>query len=223
MRLWGDMTLTPRHKLLIGIGAAVLLVGLAVYMTRDLWNPPPDNTRYHDSSFTFVYPRVFNAEEYDAGAVGIGESNEGTFTPLVEVVRYQSDPDVALPVSFDAYVRKQALALCGSDGSGESLTCTDLATVPYTSTQGLEGQELSLTLQRKNLESGTTTTETFAPVYVFNTTRPVEDPEDTLRYRALFVYPSFTSAAAGNTHPELLAQIIDSLLIPDGVSTTTSR
>lgn len=216
------MTLTPRHKLLIGIGAVVLL-GLAVYMTRDLWNPPPDNTTYHDSTFSFVYPRTYSADEYAPGAVVVGTTTDNGFSPLVEVIRYQSDRDVALPSSFEAYVERQALALCGSDGPTESLTCTDAVSVPYTSAQGLMGEELSLTLLRTNLASGTTTTETFAPLYVFNMTRPVEDPEDTLRYRALFVYPSFSSAVSGNTNPELLTQIIDSLLIPDGVSTTTSR
>lgn len=217
------MTLTPRHKLLIGIGAAVLLVGLVVYMTRDLWNPPPDNTTYRDSAFSFVYPRVFSTEEYDAAAVAIGPKADGVLTPQVAVIRYQSDPDSALPATFDAYVRRQALALCGSDGPVENLTCSDAVFTPYTSSQGLEGQQLSLTLLRTNLESGTTTTEAFAPLYVFNATRPVEDPEDSLRYRAVFVYPSFSSVVSGNTNPELLTQIIDSLQIPGGVSTTTSR
>lgn len=217
------MTLTPRHKLLIGIAGALLLVGLIVYMTQDLWNPPPDNTTYHDSAFSFVYPRVYSAEEYDSNAVGIKEKTEGVVTPLVEVIRYQSDPDVSLPASYDVFVERQALALCGSDGPVEGLTCTDLVRTPYTSAQGLVGEELSLTLERTNLESGTTTTETFAPVYVFNATRPIEDLEDTFRYRAVFVFPSFSTAASGNMNSALLAQIIDSLLIPDGVSTITSR
>ncbi len=217
------MTLTPRHKLLIGIMGALLLVGLVLYMTQDLWNPPPDNTTYHDNAFSFVYPRIYSALEYDSSAVGIRENVEGMLTPLVEVIRYQSDPDVALPASYDMFVERQALALCGSDGPVEGLTCTDLVRTPYTSAQGLVGEELSLTLKRTNLESGTTTSETYAPLYVFNATLPVEDPEDTLRYRAVFVYPSFSSAASGNSNPGLLKQIIDSLLIPDGVSTVVGR
>lgn len=216
------MILTPKHKLFIGIGAVALLAALA-FATQDVWKPLPDTTTYHDNSFSFEYPRVNNAEEYAPGAVIVGTEGDEGLTPLVEVVRYQSDPDVALPPTFDVYVRKQALALCGSDGSGESLTCTDLVAAPYTSAQGLEGQELSLTLERKNLASGTTTTETFAPIYVFNTTRAVEDPEDTFRYRALFVYPSFASAISGSASPALLSQVIDSLLIPGGVSSVVSR
>lgn len=216
------MILTPKHTLLIGIGA-VILIAAALFFTQDLWKPLPETTTYRDGDFSFVYPRVNSTDEYDSGAVAVGTSGDAGFAPLVEVIHYQSDPDSPLPATFDAYVRKQALALCGSDGPIENLTCTDAVITPYTSAQGLEGQELSLTLVRTNLESGTTTTETFAPLYVFNLTRPVEDPEETLRYGALFVYPAFSSVASGSTSPELLAQVIDSLLIPRGVSTTVGR
>lgn len=216
------MTLTPRQKLLIGIGAAVLVVGTAIYLSRDFWIPLPDNTTYNDSNFSFVYPRVYDTKEYNSGAVIVGETADSVFSPLVEVVRYESDRDVALPATFDLYVKKQAQALCGSDGL-ESVTCTNVVATPYTSAQGIAGQELSLTLNRKSLETGVTATSTFGPVYVFNTTRPVEDPLDTLRYRAVFVYPSFASVISASTSPALLAQVIDSLTLSNGVSTTTSR
>ena len=216
------MILTPKYKLFIGIGAVVLLAVLA-FATQDVWKPLPEMTTYHDNGFSFEYPRVNNAEEYAPGAVIVGTAGDEGLSPLVEVIRYQSDPDTALPATFDAYVRKQALALCGSDGSVERLSCTDVVATPYTSAQGLEGQELSLTLVRTNLADGTTATETFAPIYVFNTTRPVEDAEDRFRYRAVFVYPSFASVISGTASPALLAQIIDSLLIPGGVSDIVSR
>lgn len=218
------MILTPKHKLLIGIVGVVLVLVAALVLFRNAWFPLSDETTYHGSGFTFVYPHASDAEEYAPGAVVVGNSSEdGVFSPLVEVVRYQSDREVALPPTFDAYVKRQALALCGSDGGVESLSCTDAAAAPYTSAQGLEGQELTLTLLRTNLESGTTTTETFGPIYVFNMTRPVENPEEALRYRALFVYPSFAAATSGSTSPKLLTQIIDSLLIPNGVSSTVGR
>lgn len=216
------MILTPRHKLLIGIGAALLIIGMTIYLTRDLWMPIPDNTTYRDSNFSFVYPRVYETKEYAAGTVTVGDTIDDVFRPLVEVIRYESDRDVALPATFDAYIKRQAQVLCGSDGA-ESVTCTDVLVAPYTSAQGLVGQELSLTLNRKNLISGTTTTATFGPVYVFNTTRPVENPSDTLRYRAIFVYPSFASVVSATTSPALLTQIIDSLALSNGVSTTTKR
>lgn len=218
----GDMILTPTHKILIGIGAVALIAG-GLYLARDLWSPVPDHTTYHDRSFSFSYPRTYEAEEYAPGTVFVGDTEDGTFTPQVEVVQYESDPDVALPATFDAYVKKQALALCGTDGPVESATCTDAALAPYTSAQGLTGQELTLTILRTNLESGTTTTATFAPVYVFNMTRPLEAPEDTFRYEALFVYPSFASVIAGPPASPLLAEVIDSLVLPRGTSTTTSR
>jgi hypothetical protein len=216
-----DMTLTLRHKILIGIMAAIL-VGLGVYLTRDVWTPIPDNTTYRDKNFSFEYPRVYKAEEYNRGAVIVGSKQDDLFTPLVEVVRYESDRDVALPPTFDIYVERQAQALCGSDGPIESMSCSDVVSAPFTSAQGLVGQELSLTLNRKNLASGTTTTATFGPVYVFNTTQPIKAPTDTLRYRAIFVYPSFASVASASTSPALLTQVIDSLLLPE-VGTTTSN
>ncbi len=222
MRKSVDMTLTLRHKILIGL-AAVILVGLGIYLTRDVWTPVPDNTTYRDKNFSFEYPRIHKAEEYNRGAVIVGSKQDDLFIPLVEVVRYENDRDVALPPSFDVYVERQAQALCGSDGPVESLTCSDVVAVPFTSAQGLVGQELSLTLNRKSLASGTTTTDTFGPVYVFNMTRPVKDPTDTLRYRAIFVYPSFASVASASTSPALLTQIIDSLLLPEVGTTTPSN
>jgi len=216
------MTLTQNPQLLIRIAIVVLIVIGIAYLSRDLWNPLPDDTTYQDSGFSFTYPRLYDANDYDAGTVIIGETIDDTFSPLVEVVRYESDRDVALPATFDAYVKKQAQALCGSDGA-ESITCTNVVATPYTSAQGLIGQELSLTLTRKSLETGSTATSTFGPVYVFNTTRPIEEPTDTLRYRAVFVYPSFASVITGSTSPALLTSVIDSLTIPNGVSTTTAR
>lgn len=216
------MTLTSKHKLLIGIGAVVLAL-LVVFLTRDLWTPLPETTTYHNNSFSITYPREYTAKEYSSSSVVVGNAEGDLFDPLVEVVRYESDRDVALPVSFDAYIERQAMALCGSDGPIEDLACTDAVRAPYTSPQGLTGQELTLTLLRTNLESGTTTTETFGPIYVFNTTPPVESPEDTLRYRAIFVYPSFSTLIAGRAEPLLLTKIIDSLTLPGDVSTVVGR
>lgn len=216
------MTPIPKRALLIGAGAVVLMA-TALFFTQDLWKPLPKTTIYRDRDFSFEYPRVNSTEEYDSGAVAVGVRGDEGFAPLVEVIHYQSDPDSPLPPTFDAYVRKQALVLCGSDGPVEDLTCTDAVSTPYTSAQGLEGQELSMTLVRTNLESGTTTSETFSPLYIFNMTRPADSAEDTFRYGALFVYPAFSSVVSGNTSSGLLAQIIDSLLVPDEISTTTSR
>lgn len=215
------MTLTPRRKLIAGIAAAVLLVGTVLFLTEDTWLPDPANVSYRDQNFSFDYPREYKIDEFARGTVIIGDRESDVFNPLVEVILYQSDPDAALPVNFDAFMNRQAQALCGSD-SIEKITCSNVVAAPYTSSQGLLGQQLSLTLTRENLESGTTTTEIFGPVYVFNTTRYVQDSA-ALRYRAIFVYPSFTSIVAGSTSPELLTKVLDSLTIPGGISTVTSR
>lgn len=222
MRKSVDMTLTPRRKLIAGIAAAVLLVGTVLFLTQDTWVPDPANVSYRDQNFSFDYPREYKVEEFARGTAIVGDRENDVFNPLVEVMVYQSDPDAALPVNFDAFMNRQTQALCGSD-SIEKITCSNVVATPYTSSQGLLGQQLSLTLTRENLESGTSTTEIFGPVYVFNTTRFVADPADTFRYRAIFVYPSFASVVAKSTSHELLTKVLDSLTIPGGISTVTSR
>jgi hypothetical protein len=100
----------------------------------------------------------------------------------------------------------------------ESITCTQVGVTPYTSPKGLSGQMLDLTLVRKNLKTGTTTSSTYGPFYVFNTTATAT-PDAPLRYTAIFVYPrSLLSVDEGTTTPALMQQIIGSLALPNGVS-----
>ncbi len=213
------MNLSSNQKKLLGGGIIALLViaGIA-YGTRKHWVPVPDNTTYHDVDFSFTYPRIFHLDEYAIDVATLGKPFGDTFTPLVEVVRYESDPDVTLPATYSDFIQKQAENLCGADGPRESITCTSAVAKPYTSPKGLVGKELTLTLVRKNLKTATTTSIDYGPFYVFNMT-PQPTRETLARYSALFVYPSLAAFIDANSSPALLQQVVDSLVIPAGVST----
>jgi hypothetical protein len=209
------MELLKKYRLWIA-GAIVVIAGIYLLTVAiDALTPPPDNTEFKSRNFSFTYPRVYTAEEYSPEEVSIGtEREDGVIDPLVQVVHYKSDPDVAVPASFDAFVKRQAAALCGSDAA-ESVTCTEVGTAAYTSpTNGAVGQKLNLTLVRKNLTSGTTTSSTYGPLYVFNTTTATTStPEDPLRYSAIFIYPSLQTFLSGATTSQaLLDQVINTFV-----------
>jgi hypothetical protein len=208
------MNLSQKQKKQIG-AVFIIFVLIAIYGSRTMWLPVPDDTTYHDVGYSFTYPRLYHISEYGIGVASLGRPFGDTYTPLVEVVQYDSDPDVALPKSYDAFVMKQAIDICGSDSSVESITCTATSTTRYTSAQGLSGKELMLTLTRKNLVTSTTTKMAYGPFYGFNMT-PKPTKDSPLRYRVLLVYPSLEAFVAGTSSPKLLQTVIDSLVIPAG-------
>ncbi|CAN5689982.1 hypothetical protein BH11PAT2_BH11PAT2_04370 [soil metagenome] len=211
------MNLSKTQKRQIG---AVLLIFIliSIFASKRHWGPVPDNTTYHDVGFSFTYPRIYHLDEYAIDVASIGKPFGDTFTPLVEVVRYQSDPDSKLPPTYSDFIKNQALNLCGADGSTESITCTKADAKPYTSAKGLSGQELTLTLVRKNLKTATTTSTNYGPIYVFNTT-PQPATGDPFRFQALFAYPSLAAFVGATSSPELLQKVVDTLVIPGKVST----
>lgn len=198
--------------------AAVIILGIGVLlMTFGFFTTTPKLTDFKSRYFSFEYPRVYATQEYASGEVSIGIQNGQILMPNIEVNRYQSDPDVAAPPSFDAFMKEQAAALCGADGPTESVTCTQVGVTPTTTPNGLSGQMLDLMLIRKNLATGTTTSSTYGPLYVFNTTATAT-PDSPLRYTAVFVYPALSAFLDGTTTPDLMQQVISTLTLPEGVS-----
>ena len=204
-----------KRRLLI-LGGAVLLLIAAVLLWReyedtDGWAPLPEETAYQGSEFSFSYPRGYSLEEYVRGVVSLGMRSEDERTSLVEVVRSRHDPDVAAPASFQAFVNRQALALCGSDDAAFAISCSNpvSTTTPFGGEH--EGIALTLTMTRTNA-AGETSTEPFGPIYVFNTTQEVT-AEDPLRYEAIFVYPSLEALRAGTSTPALVEQVARSIVI----------
>lgn len=203
-------------KRLLILGGAVLLLIAAVlfwreYEDTDGWAPLPEETAYQGSEFSFSYPRGYSLQEYARGVVSLGTKTDDTRTSLVEVVRYRHDPDVATPASFQAFVNRQALALCGSDDATFIISCSNPVATSTEFGGEYEGSALTLTMTRTNA-AGETTREDFGPIYVFNTT-PEVTAEDPLRYEAIFVYPSLEAVRAGTSTPALVEQVARSIVI----------
>ncbi|MEO6536678.1 MAG: hypothetical protein ABIT47_03205 [Candidatus Paceibacterota bacterium] len=212
------MNLSPSQKKQIG-AVLIIFVLISIYGSRRSWLPVPDNTTYHDVDLSFTYPRTYHLDEYGIDIASLGKPFGDTFTPLVEVVRYENDPDEKLPATYLDFIKKQAMNLCGSDGSIESITCTKVDAKPFVSSKGLHGQQLSLTLVRKNLITATSTNSQYGPIYVFNTTpQPVKG--ETFGFRSIFVYPSLGAFVDGTSSPELLQNVVDTIMIPAKVMST---
>jgi hypothetical protein len=207
------------------IAAAVIVVigGFAAdhYFNHTAANITTDVSTFSSGNFSFTYPRVLAAKEYDDGVVSLGGESNGVFIPFVDVVRYKSDPDRAAPASFETFVARQAVALCGgSDAAGADLACADPVVKPYASPTGLAGSEVSLTLIHTDPTTGARTESTYAPVYVFNTTPDVE-PGEALRYQAVFVYPDFSTFALASSSASLVPDIAAALEVTTGKRFTT--
>lgn len=205
--------ITKYRWYLIGL-LAVIIVVFGIYHYEKT-RPGPILTElstFHSGNFTFVYPRTYESKEYATGVVSVGENYQNAgFIPLADVVRYKADPDVAQPVSFDAFMKKQVASLCGSDDSTQSISCTNPVVTPYTSTTGVSGSEVNLTLTKKNLSTGTVTTATYGPIYVFNSTDTTAKP---VRYQGVFIYPTFSSfILVGTTSPAFIESIATTIAI----------
>lgn len=212
------MDFLKQNRFRIATALVIVLGAGLLYFTYSYFHPLPDTTTFKSKFFSFDYPRTYTAQEYAPGVVSIGTKNGDVLMPYIEVNRYQSDPDVAIPASFDIFMKRQASALCGADGPIESITCTQVGVTPYSSPKGFSGQKLNLTLVRKNLKSGTTTSSTYGPFYVFNTTATAT-PDSPLRYSAIFIYPSLSAFInQGTTTPALMDEILGTLDLPNGIS-----
>lgn len=210
------MDFLKNNRFRIAVALVIVLGAGLLYFTVGQ-RPLPDTTTFKSKYFSFDYPRTYATQEYAPGVVSIGTKNGEILMPNVEINRYQSDPDEKSPASFDAFMKKQAGALCGADGPTESVTCTQVGLTPYTSPKGLSGQKLDLTLVRKNLKTGTTTSSTYGPFYVFNTTPP-PTPDVPLRYTAIFVQPALSAFLDGTTSPALMDEVMGTLVLSNGVS-----
>lgn len=197
---------------LIGV---LVIVGAILLAVQLFHKSAPANTSYTSSEFSFSYPRTYDTEEYAPGVVTVGHRVKGGFAPVVEVNTYESDPQSALPKTFAIFVKQQIEALCGSDDSQTSITCTQTDVAPYTSALGEKGETMNLKAVSKNLKTGTTTSATYGPFYVFSTTPTNPNTKDkAFHYSGVFIYPSFIAFLGGNTSPELLHQVIDTFAFP---------
>lgn len=215
----GNMNFLKKNRFTIA-GVLVVILGAGIaYLTYSYLNPVPDTTDFKSSRYSFTYPRTYTAHEYSSGEVTLGTMKKDTLTPYVEVNWYRSDPESAAPKNFDEFMKRQAAALCGADGPVESITCTEVGVTPYVNPNGEDSSMLNLTLVRKNLKSGTTTSATYGPFYVFNTSRPATSAAP-VQYSAVFVYPSLSAFLNGTTSPALIQQVVTTFKVPGGVTRT---
>jgi hypothetical protein len=202
---------TRSKKKLILTVIAVLVVGGLVYFFRDHLIPPPAETRYEGAGYSFVYPRTYDLVEYSRNAVGLWKDGRPA-TQQVEVVIYRNDPDQAVPTSYQAFVEAQAINLCGTDSGTEKVECSEVISIATTTAQGYVGQQLGMTLTRTNLISGTTTIGALEPIYVFDLAQGRPADATGYRYKALFVYPSVSTALMEGGNKKLIEQIAGTLV-----------
>lgn len=208
------MTFIQKYRYYI-IAAAVVVVALLAwggyYLAhhKHVLAPLPEVTEFRSGDFSFTYPRITDAKEYADGVVSVGGEYNGYFIPLVDVVHYKNDSQSAAPANLTAFITKQAQALCGGDAAGVRVTCGSPVLTEYTSPTGLKGQEISLTITETNVTTGTSTTLTYAPIYVFAPRIQPASVDGPARYDAVFVYPTFSSfLATGTTSAELIGEVV---------------
>lgn len=211
------MKFIRKNRFIIAI-LLVLVLGAFLLFGYKALHPLPKDTVFRTQYYTFTYPRIFDAKEYAPDVVSLGHKNGDSFDPLVEVVRYQSDPDESLPANYLAFIKRQAAALCGADGPIESVSCSEIGITDATTTNGDSAKKLDLTLVKKNIKTGTTTSETFGPFYVFNTTL-TPNSDFPLRYSAVFINPSLFAFLNGTSSPELMDKVVATFKLNSPAST----
>ncbi len=206
----------PQKRTLLLIGAGIVgvaLLAFAGYLIYDNTRPVPDTATFRTSFYSFDYPREYRIEEYASGVISIGTETEEGFQPLVEVVRYQNDPQSPPPASFTQFVNGQLENLCGSDDPSVPDTCIVPTGVAYQSPTGFQGQQFDLSLTSSTAAEGAPSIP-FGPIYVFNITR--EEQEPPIRYSALVVYPSLDAVKKGIDTSELQRIVMQTFdLTPD--------
>ncbi|MBU1292921.1 hypothetical protein KJ819_02520 [Patescibacteria group bacterium] len=212
---------TNQKNMLIGGGVLVLILLVlgGWYLASNSKPVSTDTSTFRSKAFWFDYPRTYDVREFETGAVLVGSAEKREFTPLVQVMEYKSDPDEALPVSYEAFVRQQALALCGSDDSKTNVECADVVVEPFTSLNAFEGLKLTMSLVSTDLETEEVAVSSFGPIYAFDITKP-GTAEDPLRYSTIFVNPTLAATLAKKDVTELLNNIVDRLVVNDGKSGT---
>lgn len=173
-----------------------------------------DRELYTGEIVSFVIPMDTQVMQYGLRTAIVGREEAGAFLPLVDAVQYREDPQAPVSATYDAFLHAQLFALCGSDA--EQVTCTNSAATPYTTSGGVLGQEIVLTLVRTS-PSGIQSESTFGPIYAFNQSRAATE-HNPRAFKALLIYPSFTTYLKGVPAFDTLDAVMETLVIEDGVS-----
>lgn len=193
------------------LAVALVIAGLWYFRPAFI----PGNKAVHEGEIvSFTIPSGMVVEQYGLRTTLVGRMEEDTFLPLVDAVQYRQDPDGPAIATYDAFLRAQLLALCGSDA--ETVSCTNVAGIPYTAPDGTVGEEYTLTMIRTS-PTGAVNESVFGPVYAFNQSRAATE-NNPRQFKALLIYPSFTTYLKGIPAFDTLDEILETLVIEDGVT-----
>lgn len=206
--------LMNRRPLLISVVAIVAAVVLGFYLFDSIPKPLPETVTFSSGNFSFDHALAFQTREYAKGVVAVGgsQTSADAFIPLIDVVEYKHDLQSAAPASFDAFVARQAKALCAADSSTETVACTDMVEKPFVTAAQLPGKEVSFTLIRTTVKTGAVAKSTFGPIFVFNTTEAPE-PGEKSRYKGVFIYPTFSTFLLAPGTADFVRDIATTLVI----------
>jgi hypothetical protein len=177
-----------------------IAIGLALW-----WWPAPDtellpqggeNSELHTYTnemygYSIVYPDEVEVEEYTPEVISIGTRTlAGGFDSDVDVSVARSGGEGGYE-DFEAFAFERSRNFCAADGPSETIHCERIESRSlFTSTTGVLGEELYLTLVHENFSTGASSTTRFGPIYAFDMSDRVEGSA----FTALFIYeplPSF--------------------------------
>lgn len=206
--------------------ALIIVLGIVVLALLAIWyffsgGGAAFGTKTFDGHLvSFSYPGQYEVQEYSTRAVAVGRAVDGLFTPEVEINEYREDRDSASAGDYDTFIFQQTLAICATDEPGITVECTGTKSMKYETQDDANGSVITLR-GNKTLADGTVEPFEFGPVYVFNRTIPA-DEDDPIIYRALMIYPSFSSFIKGEANVSLLDdRIMPSLVINQELSKIT--
>lgn len=205
-----------KYVVVVALLAVVLLIA-GLWYVRPAFIPGSE-TVHEGEIVSFTIPSGTLVEQYGLRTTLVGRMEEDTFLPLVDAVQYRQDPDAPTVTTYDAFLRAQLLALCGSDA--ETVSCTNVAGIPYITPDGTPGEEYTLTMMRTS-PSGAVNESTFGPVYAFNQSRAATE-NNPRQFKALLIYPSFTTYLKGIPAFDTLDAILETLVIEDGVNAVSN-
>lgn len=141
--------------------------------------------------YSIVYADDLEVEEYTPEIVSIGTGNiAGGFDSVVDISVARSGGEGGYE-SFEEFAFERSRNFCAADGPSETIHCDTVESrTAFTSSTGVRGHELYLTLVHENFSTGASSTTRFGPVYAFD----ISDQVEGSAFSALLIYqplPSF--------------------------------
>ncbi|OHA59234.1 MAG: hypothetical protein A2589_03425 [Candidatus Vogelbacteria bacterium RIFOXYD1_FULL_46_19] len=201
-------------KLIIGVLLVVIvLLGLTLWLGSSGAGETYQSTVY---GYTFSYPADYELVEYQPSSLALGRRQGEEFEALVNVRLYTAGAAVGFN-SYNDFVTDQLRNMCAADGPTETLYCTDIVERDsFMTDENFLGERLIWNRVHENFESGEALNDQWGPVYAFNFSHQLADPELAI----LSVEPAFYT---GPEAEDLAKQVASSLEIVRTVGQTEER